>query len=339
MESTTPVQNRTMGRHLVLPMKGRGGREFCVAILKYTFAVDAAGVVEHVDRDGAVPDLVDTYNGSDAAKSSIKRPSQLFDHKPGTEVLLLGHAYAPRGGAVSHVDVSLRVGAVAKTVRAHGLRVFKEGTFGGLAPGPAQPIHEPIPLVYELAWGGMDWSDPSRPIGEDRNYVGRGIGAGAAVGEPAPQLEFPDKPIGGGKNTPASFGALHRHWMPRASFAGTYDRAWMETRMPLLPDDLDPRFHVAAPPDQWSEAPLRGDEPIEITGATAERMWRFRLPRLVPGFSTVVEGKRTEHRTHLDTILIDADRRLVEFTFRAATPMPRKHQMLERVLIFEKKLV
>ena len=77
--------------------------------------------------------------------------------------------------------------------------------------------------------------------------------------------------------------------------------------MPLLPADFDPRFHVCVPEDQWSELPLRGDEPCEVLGATPEGQWRFRLPRRAPGFSSFTRGQRSEHRTHLDTVLIDGN--------------------------------
>jgi hypothetical protein len=85
------------------------------------------------------------------------------------------------------------------------------------------------------------------------------------------------------------------------SFAGTYDDVWMDSRMPLLPADFDDRFHVCVPPDQWSEAPLRSDEPIELLGATPEGAHRIQLPRIALGFSSVIRGVRQEHRTHLDT--------------------------------------
>jgi hypothetical protein len=109
--------------------------------------------------------------------------------------------------------------------------------------------------------------------------------------------------------------------------------------MPLLPSDFDSRFHVCVPEDQWSPRPLRGDEPFEVFGATREGLWRFTLPRRAVGFSSVVLGKRTEHRTHLDTILIDADTKRVELTYRAAIVAPRKLEMVDRILIFEKSLV
>ncbi len=321
---------------MFVPVNDHDGREWIVVLLKYEF--DASTLTpELIPTEHATAiDLVDTFHGDDAVRSSIRRPSQVFHQKPGTDVVLLGHAH-PRSGA-THVDVTLRVGPIQKTVRAHGLRVWQWSTFGGLAPGPARPMREPVPLIYELAWGGQDLADPAKPMGEPRNYVGRGVSRDpkALVDQPAAQLEYPDKPLGGRSNVPAAFNPIHRHWQPRASYAGTYDDAWMETRMPLLPGDFDDRFNVCVPPDQWSESPLRSDEPLEVIGATAAGLWRVQLPRIAPGFSSVILGRRQEHRTHLDTILLDADAQRVELVWRAAIRAPRKWEMLDSIFVFEK---
>jgi len=324
-----------------IPVKDKDFREFLAPVIKYTFRVDPYGVVTPEDDSPAEIDLADTYHGEEASKASIRRPSQVFDSKPGTDVILLGHAHPPVGRSVSHVDVSLRVGPIAKTVRAHGLRVWQLPSIGALKPGPARPIREPIPLIYELAWGGMDFSDEKKPVGEPRNYVGRGVARDprTLADMPAAQLEDPAKPLDGRSREPAAFNPIHRHWQPRASYAGTYDDVWMATRMPLLPADFDVRYHVCVPPDQWSAVPLRGDEPFEILGATPEGVWRFQLPRVALGFSSWTKGQRTEHRTYLDTILVDADAGRVELTWRTAIPLPRKYEMLERVLVFEKDVV
>jgi hypothetical protein len=332
------VHRDTVARLVSFPAKEPSGRERLVVVAGYTFQIDPRGLPQ-VLPDGPDVPLVDSYYGKEGV-SSIRMPSQLFDEKPGTDVVLVGHAQPPRGGG-SHVDVSLRMGPVSKTVRAHGLRVWQRGAFGGLRPGPARPLREPLPLSYDLAWGGLDLSDPARPKGDARNTCGRGVARdlAALVDQPAAQLEYPDRPVGQGSETPASFGPIHRHWEPRSRFAGTYDQVWMETKMPLLPDDFDARFHICVPEDQWSVSPLRGDEPVEVRGATPEGVWRFQLPRLAPAFASHGAHGRAEHRTHLDGVVIDADAYRVHLFFRAAIPLPRKHQLLESVRVYEKRVL
>ncbi|MBK7400805.1 MAG: DUF2169 domain-containing protein [Myxococcales bacterium] len=169
------VVNDTEGRVIGLPIKDVGGRELLAVVLKYTFALDSDGTATIVPAEESPPiDLIDTYNGDDPALASIRRPSQLCEFKPGTEVLLLGSAAVPPNDATS-TEVGLVVGSIKKTVRVFGLRTWRMGSFGGVAPGPALPIREPVPLIYELSWGGRDLRDPARPLGEPRNYSGRGI--------------------------------------------------------------------------------------------------------------------------------------------------------------------
>ncbi len=109
--------------------------------------------------------------------------------------------------------------------------------------------------------------------------------------------------------------------------------------MPILPNDFDNRYHVCVPEDQWCATPLRGDEPIEVLNVTPEGLFSCQLPRIVPGFSSVTLGKRQEHRTHLDTLLINAVERKVELTWRAAIAIPKKLEMIDRVLVFAKEIV
>jgi hypothetical protein len=326
------VSNRTSGKHLALPMKDRAGAARLVVIVKYTYRMTPRGAIER-DDDGPGPHPVDVPNGEDPARSSIKIPSDVCDFKPGTDVVLIADAH-PRGEA-THVDVSIRMGPVAKTVRAHGLRVWQRGMLGGLAPGPAMPLRAPVPIIYELAWGGMDVSVPEKPLGEPRNYVGRGVtrDPGKLVNQPAAQLELPRTPLGERGNVPASFGAIHRHWEPRSTFGGTYDQAWTETRMPLLPIDFDPRFNVCVPHDQWSPTPLYGDEPIEIVGATEDGVWRVQLPRETLAFSSIALGEARTHPTHLDTVLIDARQRRIELTWRASIAAPAKLELIDEIRI------
>jgi hypothetical protein len=322
------------GRYSGFPIRDTHGREHLVLVVKVTFAVDPGGRVELAD-DGPAPYACDEFWGEDPTKSGIRRPSDLALEKPGTEVLLVGsaHARTPRD---THADVRLTVGPIDKTVRAFGLRVWQRGE-GGVVPGAARPMLDPVPLVWELAFGGMDLSDPSDPRSEPRNTIGRGIARDPAtlVNQAASQLELPGRSF----REPAGFGPIHRHWQPRVAFAGTYDQAWMDEKMPALPDDFDPRYNLSAQHDQWSPAPLRGDEAITVTGATAAGAWRIALPRLAIGFSSRVAGKTRSHRTHLDTILVDADLGRVELTWRASFPTPPKYEQIEKIEIVDKRVV
>jgi hypothetical protein len=57
------------------------------------------------------------------------------------------------------------------------------------------------------------------------------------------------------------------------------------------------------------------------------------LPRHVATFRSEVRGVLRDHPTHLDTFLVDADRRRVELTWRASFPMPRRVGYLETILV------
>jgi hypothetical protein len=331
------VANRTDGKHLALPMKDKNGHSRVVVIVKYTYRATPRGAIER-DDEGTEPRAVDVPNGEDPAASSIRYPSDAFDFKPGTDVVLVGDAHPPphpARGVRTFVDVSLRMGPIQKTVRAHGLRAWQRGLLGGVVPGPALPLKAPVPLAYELAWGGLDLSNPEKPLGEPRNYVGRGVSRDpkTLVGQAAAQLELAGSPLGERGNVPASFGPIHRHWAPRLGFAGTYDEAWQKTRMPLLPRDFDPRFHVCVPHDQWSPTPLRGDEPIEIVGATEDGLWRLALPPEAPRFSSLAFRERRRHPTFLDMVLVDARERRIELTWRASIPAPPKLESIDEIRI------
>ena len=56
-------------------------------------------------------------------KSSYKREPDFAFVKPATDVVLLGHAHAPRGKA-TEATVGVKVGPVEKTVRVVGDRVW-----------------------------------------------------------------------------------------------------------------------------------------------------------------------------------------------------------------------
>lgn len=307
-----------------LPMTDGRGAEVAVVIAKMSYAVDAAGravVASAPIRLHAV-----------WAGRSVRWPSDVAVEKPGTDVLLLGTAYPPAHRAVTEMYVRLRVGPVDKAVRVHGRRVYQRHGALGVAPGPAAPL-APTPLVYDRAYGGVDHSDHAAPLVDRRNPAGVGVARDPLrlVGTPAPEIEDPLAPLTSAQPAPAGFGPIAPDWEPRVRLAGTYDERWRRERAPVPPLDWDPRHGCSAPEGQWCEAPLVGDEPVEVVGATPEGRWQFQLPRYAPLFGVTVRGKLAALPTHLDTVLIDADAGTVELSWRASFPVPRKAELIEKI--------
>lgn len=327
------IDNRSPMAVRCFPMDDRNGRDIMVVIAKLTYEVSSFGAASLAFPPSPVRTSDEPVNES--RWSSIRYPADLVEDKPGTDVLLVGTAHPQRGA--TRVDVSLRVEAgthtIQKAVRVHGRRVFMSGMLGP-TPGPAEPLG-PTPLIYELAYGGYDDSDPTDIRIDRRNPAGIGVvrQRERLVGTLAPQIEDPVVGLGGRGPMPVGFGAIPASWEPRLSRAGTYDAAWRRDRAPLPPVDRDPRFNCTAPDDLHSDVPLHGDEPVEVLGATPEGVWRFRLPRHAATFRSVVRGVIQDHPTHLDTFLVDADHRRVELTWRASFPMPRRVGYIETILV------
>jgi hypothetical protein len=228
---------------LAVPSTAPDGRDVVIAVVKATF-------VRRGDRavlaDRQVPVCAaDVPYLTEASKSSIRYPSDVCPAKRGTDVIIVGDAVAP--APAPSVDVAVQIREREVLLRVHGERVYCEG-LPGVVIGPAAPFERKA-IVYERAYGG---ATADRELVEDRNPVGRGIAKTAAelVGTPAPQIEDPACPITSAEDRPApvGLGAVSPHWMPRRGYAGTFDDAWLRSRMPLMPADFDVRHHNVAHP-------------------------------------------------------------------------------------------
>lgn len=276
------------------------------------------------------------------AWSSLLRPSDAWPEKVGCDVLAVGTVHPSRSG-VTVEDVSLRVatgaGLFERTVRVHGPRVWMSGLLG-MSPGPAAPL-TPTPLAWELAFGGVDAGSPEALI-DLRNPSGMGLSRTPAnlAGTPAPRIEDPaaprSSPFSGyapGVATPAGLGPIPPTWTPALDHLGTLDEAWRRERAPVAPVDRGARFSSAAPTGSWLPAPLEGDEALELTGVTPAGPLRAKLPRYAPTIAVTIRGQTSTHRPKVDTLLVDADARLVELTWRVSVPAPRRAGMIERIAV------
>ena len=305
------------------------GVDTLYAIVKGTFALgeDLAEWASPMPAKEQLPVALAPEHHGDPAASSIRVPSDMSLVKPATDVLLVGHAYAPRAHAVPWTDVSLGVGALRKQVRVFGDRVWRDGAVGASMSQPTP--FERMPLVWERAFGGTELVD-GQPHADVRNPVGAGFRAPSSArpldGMALPNLEDPQHPITSWSDrpAPACFAPIAAHWEPRRSFAGTYDEAWQRKRSPYLPGDFDARFFQLAPPGLVSSGYLQGGEPVEVLGALPDAVpLRFRLPA-VRMTATYALGGPQARPAHLDTVLIEPDARRVVLVWRAALAVDKQ---------------
>jgi len=191
-------------------------------------------------------------------------PEMILDQgwpKPHGEVLCAGHACALGGRPTPAARVRLRCGPVDKTLNVFGEREWVRGNDGVLRLTEAKPFVT-MPLDWKHAFGGPEFKD--NPLGKGIEAVTRPDGTQVV---PLPNVEG-DMFIGAptDRPAPASFGPVDLMWPMRAKKNGTYDDAWVKTRWPALPDDMNYEFFCMAPEDQYLPGHFDGGEVIEVEG-------------------------------------------------------------------------
>lgn len=311
----------------VLPILDRHGAPSRVAIIKASYALRAGQPLDRL----ALAEVQREVRGGDEMWGppevpDIRLPADFCLAKPGTDFVLSGHAVPRHGSVEPHIDVGIRVADRVKLLRVHGPRWWRRGLMG-VVPGASEAV-QATPLAWSRAYGGLDLSDPQRPLEEPRNPVGSGITrqVDSLVGRPAPQIEAPDAPVGaaGSTQAPAGCAAIGRSFEPRRRAAGTYDAAWISTGYPARPSDYQEAHENCAVPDLLFTTPLRGGEPVRIAGVHAEGALDFALPKWQMVVSAQIDGQVIERRPHLDTVLVDSDAMVLELVWRALFRCPPK---------------
>jgi hypothetical protein len=297
--------------------RDKDGIHWWLVAARATFDMAPDGDLKLADEQLA-PVLAPEYFG-EPGKSSLKYDSDLLAFKPNTDVLVHAQAYAPGSRAVPTVPVMLRVGSVAKQLLVRGERIYSGGTLG-LQISEPRPFLK-CPIIYELAFGGSDFSDPDpqKHCMDECNPVGRGIAwkSERLANTPAHSIEYP----GGNPKTkgPAGFGPIDPAWMPRRKLAGTYDDRWAQTKKPLLPDDYHPAFALSAPGDQQPDKPLVGGERIELINMTPEGRLVLDLPQIRLDFKTSIGKRKEQHDPpRLATVFIEAEEKRLSLIWQSA---------------------
>jgi len=308
----------------LLPILDRHGAQSRLVIVKATYAIRVGAALMIAEEPRSIR-LGDEPWGAPEIPD-IRLPGDFCAAKPGTDFVLSGHAVPHRRRVTTYVDVTIRVEQRAKVMRVHGPRRWKRSLLG-VVPGPSSPL-ESTPLAWSRAYGGLDVSDPNRPLEDARNPVGSGVAreVDRLIGRPAPQIEAPDAPIGsaGGHFVPIGCAPLGRTFEPRRKTMGTYDDAWLESVYPARPDDYREEHENCAPPDFVFRRPLAGGERVTVTGVHPDGPIDFTLPKHRVVVEATIDDAVLECRPHLDTVLVDSDAMVVELVWRALYRCPAK---------------
>lgn len=308
----------------VLPIIDREGALARAVIVKATYSLARPGVLDLAAKQRDIR-LGDEFWGAPEVPD-VRLPGDFGLEKLGTDFVLSGCAISPLGEAVSFVDVGIRAAGRRKVLRVHGARQWKRGLLG-VVPGSAEAVTR-VPLSWGRAWGGLDLSDPAKPLEEPRNPVGSGVTRDpqSLVGRSAPQIESPDSPVGeaGGRGIPQGCAPLGRHFAPRRAVAGTYDKNWLDQVYPARPSDYQPAHENCATPDLHFTDGLRGGEMVQISGVHATRSLEFALPKWMVRVRAQIDGQVQDKRPALDTVVVDSEAMTVELVWRAIFRCPAR---------------
>ncbi|KIG16421.1 putative exported protein [Enhygromyxa salina] len=334
-----PIENLSPYGFACLPNVDRHGREIVVVAIAAHFELPRPGRVHRgplVRCEQQPPPHFDDVYWGDPATTSLRYEGQSAYARPGTDVYLNGSAHAPHGRPVRQLDVDLAVGPCRVSAHVTGDRVLVNtaGTLRASRPAPFVRM----PLVWERAYGGGNIEagasgyDPRNPLG-----VGLYASLEAATNAALPNIEDPRARIGqpGSRPRPVGFGPVARHWLPRASFAGTYDENWKRTRAPLWPDDFDERFFLAAAPGLRAIPHLQGGESVLMSGMHPEGGFGFVLPTLRLSCKSVFRGQVERVGMRFDALILEPDENRVSLILRANVQLDRgaqHHHSLVRVL-------
>ena len=320
------------------------GRELLVVVVKGTFRIPRADepATTFALHDEQLPlVMADTFTGEPGLSAPLLE-ADFAPVKPRCDILLLGSAHAPQGRPATRVEVGLQVGPWNKRFAVVGPRHWDCGIATLRATDPMPFVSQPI--TYDLAFGGTDLhhEDPAQHAACMLNPVGVGFHKHLrrewVDGKPLPRTEALDQRVTdtSGPYRPMSFGPVGRGWLPRSTWAGTYDDEWVARHFPFLPPDFDDLHHQSAPPDQQVALGTLGRAPVEVVLANLDPAGtrRFTIPPLDASVHVFPKrGACEAHAASLDTLLIEPDAQRFSLTWRLARPLRRNMFEVAQVLV------
>lgn len=222
--------------------KDFAGKDRAVVVAKGTWELEESRLKPSEEPLGIA--YVDEFEDpEDPTRSPVIFEADTAFEKTGTDIVLLGTAYAPGHKEVPSFTAKLQVGGFERTLLIQGPR---RAAFQGTESHPKPPLFSPptpisqLEVSFKYAYGGVtqyalpDGSDPvdipcpTNPLG--LGYVVQAIPE-LIDGLALPQIEFPDRPLrpeelvqdlGNGElvPVPAGLGFYGKSWVPRVDLLG-----------------------------------------------------------------------------------------------------------------------
>ncbi|MES2675168.1 MAG: DUF2169 domain-containing protein [Pseudomonadota bacterium] len=269
--------------------------------------------------------------------TGVEYASDLVRTKFLTDVVVNGHAYAPRDNC-AELDVGIQIDNLRIIRRVVGDRFWVRSLLDWEMTQPK--TFDLMPLNYEHAFGGS-YLDSQQQLLDC--FAANPLGKGCVFteepneGQPLPNLELPQQLIEQWTDLPlpAALGFLGNDWQPRMTYQGTYDESWRRSRAPLLPEDFDERFFNAAPNDLQIPH-LRGGEQITLARLTPNGNLTFQIPKWKLKTCFVAKGKAVDIFPVLDTLVIEPDKMQAQLTWRTSVKCFNQFLYLDKVIVSAK---
>lgn len=323
------LDNRSDWSAALYPGWGRNRQRQQTLVFKVGYSFDPAGYLSPLPQPPI--EEVDRYRG-DPKSSSLIAASEIAPFKKGGDLLFYGSAHSTGPGeSVLRALVSLRQRNNefwSKELRVFGRRSWKRKLFTAIPSAPAV-IEEPVPLVYENAYGGTDPANPEQtflanPAGT--GFSQRGL---RTKGLSLPQIECGPNFIASpaSRPHPAGFGPLAPHWEPRCNAKVDIDTEAIAFGGCPWGKEPPESLYNAAPLDQRFEQPFAGVLTLQLKGLVADSPQDvlIHLPEIKPRIQLDMNGKSVEFQAMCDTLIVYAEQRQINLICRCALPWSQNH--------------
>ncbi len=212
------LENQTPFKATIAVLPDRFGIDTLYVIVKATVTLRPTLAL----AEEQVPRRWPTSTYGDPATSSLRVASEMHIGKAGTDVLLVGSAWAPDKRPVTR----MQVGDVGCWPAEDDPGHRRSRLAGWAAVRSAAVRVDATGLGTRLRRRA---SERRKVLAEERNPVGCGFAGGRSAGDmqglAVPNLEDPAAPLQqiGQVAAPACLAPIAPSWLPRRAFAGTYD--------------------------------------------------------------------------------------------------------------------